>query len=85
MTTRRGKFNARDRHLQEKSDGKEYSEMCCHRCHNKLWKNSGYFYRVMGTSKWIVFCRVDCAKLHVGKEAKLLSYDQYLAALILSR
>lgn len=85
MTTKRGFFNNRDTAIIAKSQGKQVSDLECHRCHNILWKGHGFFYRVKGTSRWLPFCRTDCGKLHVGKEAKFLSYDQYIAHLILSR
>lgn len=56
----------------------ENSDIQCYRCKNFIWKSGGVYFRPKD-GKWIPFCRVDCAQLHVGKKATLVPYEDYVS------
>ncbi len=62
-----------------------YTDVRCSRCKNFIWEGGGFYFRPrdgMTGKPWMVFCREDCARLHVGKTAVLLTRDQYVTKLV---
>lgn len=87
MTTKTGRWH--DRHTfsvksSYPSFTPEDTNMNCARCRNSIWKGQGFYFRPKDGNRWLVFCRRDCAELHLDKTKKneLLTHEEYVMRLV---
>lgn len=58
------------------------SDVRCSRCKNFIWEGGGVYFRPKDEKSWMPFCREDCARLHVGKDCKIYSREEYAAQVV---